>query len=121
MHGFSEREGRTIRIDGRKATIKGQFYAHDDIEKISLYNHLNGEKKILHNHKMHCGESGHGSGDSQLINGFLYSIRERKKHNALINASEILESHLMAFASEKSRLENRVIEMNSFRNKAQKL
>jgi len=47
MHGFSGREGRTIRIDGIK-----------------------GEKKIHHNHKMHCGESGHGSGDFQLINGF---------------------------------------------------
>ena len=121
MHGFSEREGRTLRIDGTKATLKGEFYTHDEYEKISLIDHLSGEKKVLYSHKMQIDRSGHGGGDFQLIDAFLNSVIERKKDQALINAQEILESHLMAFAAEKSRLGNKIVHMDSFRENTLKL
>jgi predicted dehydrogenase len=119
MHGFSDREGRTLRIDGTKATLRGKFYVHDGCEKISVVDHLTGEKKILHSHEMQMNRSGHGGGDFQLIDAFLNSVIERKKEHGLIDALEILESHLMAFAAEESRLSNKVINMDSFRDRMQ--
>jgi predicted dehydrogenase len=121
MHGFSEREGRTLRIDGTKATLKGEFYEHDEYEKISITDHLTGKTEVLYSHKMQINQSGHGGGDFQLIDAFLSSVVDRKKDQALISPHEILESHLMAFAAEKSRLEDNIVHMDSFRENAFKL
>jgi predicted dehydrogenase len=117
MHGFSEREGRTIRIDGTKATLKGEFYTHDGYENITLYDHLSGEKKIIHSHELQVSRSGHGGGDFQLIDAFLKAVLERRKDYSLTSALEILESHLMAFAAEESRLNKKIVDMRSFREK----
>jgi predicted dehydrogenase len=121
VHGFSEREGRTLRIDGTKATLKGEFYFHDSFERIVFIDHFSGKKSIIHTNRRQSERSGHGGGDFQLIDAFLEAVYSRRNDLAIINALEILESHLMAFAAEESRLKHKVIDMKSFRNKINNL
>jgi predicted dehydrogenase len=118
MHGFSEREGRTLRIDGTKATLFGAF--QDSGQKISIFDHYSGIEKEIFSQSFSSGEDGHGGGDFLMINAFLKSILERR-NQPLTNARESLESHLIAFAANESRLRDQVIEMKEFRNKAENL
>ncbi len=110
MHGFSHEEGRTFRIDGTKGTIVGDFLISDP--KITVYDSLNGTEEIFRGIKL---DEGHGGGDDGLLETFLSSVRDEKGKAKLTTARNALESHLMAFAADVSRLENRVIEMTEVR------
>ena len=112
MHGFSEREGRTLRIDGTEATLIGQFF--DSGQEITLFDHFSGTKEVIFSKKLTIDSSGHGGGDFTLIDAFLDTIHN-KKSQPLTNAYETLESHLMAFAANKSRLKGKIINMEKFR------
>jgi len=116
MHGFSEREGRTLRIDGTKATIIGEF--HISGEKIIFYDHFSGKEKLVYKKKLTRESGEHGVGDFELIDAFIESLINKKKAQPLTNARDSLESHLMAFAANESRLKGTVIDMEEFRKKA---
>ncbi|MHA1148206.1 MAG: Gfo/Idh/MocA family protein [Promethearchaeota archaeon] len=118
MHGFSENEGRTLRIDGTKATLIGNFHASG--EEIILFDHYSGEKATVYKQKLSLGAIGHGGGDFILIRGFLKSVRNREALS-LTGARASLESHIMAFAAEESRKNNKVIIMSEYRKKAESL
>jgi len=113
MHGFSEREGRTLRIDGTKATLIGQF--SDSGQEILLFDHFSGTEKVIFTQKLSIGSSGHGGGDFALVDAFLETLLNKSKSQPLTNAYETLESHLMAFAANESRLQAKVIDMQNFR------
>ena len=113
MHGFSEREGRTLRIDGTKATLYGQF--SDSGQKILLFDHFSGTEKVIFTQKLSIGSSGHGGGDFALVDAFLETLLNKSKSQPSTNAYETLESHLMAFAANESRLQAKVIDMQNFR------
>ncbi|MCK4896015.1 MAG: Gfo/Idh/MocA family oxidoreductase [Candidatus Heimdallarchaeota archaeon] len=109
LHGFSHEEGRTLRIDGTKGTIVGEFLISG--EKIKLFNAHSGKETLIHQDRM---ISGHGGGDDRLMTAFIYSVKNQTKE-ALSRAREALESHLMAFASDISRIEERIVEMEELR------
>ncbi|MFX0077552.1 MAG: Gfo/Idh/MocA family oxidoreductase, partial [Candidatus Hermodarchaeota archaeon] len=113
MHGFSEREGRTLRIDGTKATLICQFF--ESGQEIILFDHYSGTKKVIFSQKLMMSSSGHGGGEIGLLNAFLKTLHH-KKAQPLTNAIESLESHLMAFAANESRLNAKVIDMENFRH-----
>lgn len=115
MHGFSEQEGRTLRIDGTKATLIGQFFNAG--QKITLFDHFSGTEKVIFSQQLSLDSSGHGGGDFALIDAFLETLVDDGQAQPLTNANESLESHLMAFAAEESRLEEKVIKMQEFRTK----
>ena len=117
MHGFSEREGRTLRIDGTKATLMGEF--RDSGQKLVLYDHFNGEEKIIFSQDLTLDTSGHGGGDFSFIDAFIETLLNPSKMEPLTNARDTLESHFMAFAAEKSRLELKSIDMTEFREKSE--
>jgi predicted dehydrogenase len=113
MHGFSEREGRTLRIDGTKATLIGQF--SDSGQEILLFDHFSGTEEVIFTQKLSIDSSGHGGGDFALVDAFLETLLNKSKSQPLTNAYETLESHLMAFAANESRLQAKVIDMQKFR------
>ena len=118
MHGFSDNEGRTLRIDGTKGTLIGNFMASG--EEIILYDHFSGESINIYKARLSIGAVGHGGGDFRLIKGFLKSVRERESQ-PLTGARASLESHLMAFAAEEARKNHITINMNEFRKKVESL
>ncbi|MBY9020493.1 MAG: Gfo/Idh/MocA family oxidoreductase [Candidatus Lokiarchaeota archaeon] len=115
VHGFSENEGRTLRIDATKATLIGQFF--DSGQKITVYDHFTGTSKVIFSEKLSINTSGHGGGDFSLIDSFLETLTNKEKTEPLTNANNSIESHFMAFAAEESRLKAKVVEMEKFRTK----
>jgi hypothetical protein len=108
MHGFSHEEGRTIRIDGTKGTIIGEFISGKN--KLTVHDSLTGEIREIDEREV---VDGHGGGDIGLLDAFIEYIREDNKR--VTSAKESLESHLIAFAADISRIERRRINMEEVR------
>jgi len=117
MHGFSEREGRTLRIDGTRATIIGEY--HVSGEKIIFYDHFSGKEKLIYKKKLRMKAREYDQGDFELVEAFIKSLISKEMAEPLTNAKASLESHLMAFAAHKSRLNNSIIDMKKFRKQAE--
>ncbi len=111
MHGHSEEEGRTLRIDGSRATLKGKF-AHNTAW-LEIHEHLTGEVERFRFAAEVDQSAGHGGGDSGLMHHFVQVLRGEV--SPLTSARDSLESHLMAFAAEESRLQKATILMDSFK------
>ena len=115
MHGHSHREGRTMRYDGTRATLIGHYYATD--QEIQIHDHLTGKTEIIRPEIGPLGASGHGGGDEGLMRAFVQALRDPSA--ALTTARESLESHLMAFAAEKARVEGVVVDMDAYRRQVE--
>ena len=60
--------------------------------------------------------SGHGGGDFGIVRSFLNTLKGNPD-DSVTTARESLESHLLAFAAEESRLQKTVINMEEFRER----
>lgn len=56
---------------------------------------------------------GHGGGDTGLMDDFV-SLVLSKDGKALTSAEKSVQSHMMAFAAEESRLNNVIVNMEEF-------
>jgi Predicted dehydrogenases and related proteins len=109
MEACTGKWGRVISFCG----TKGQIVADTDEEKIFLYDFLSDKKTKI---PFEESESGHLGGDEAVVAAFVDALFSKEKGAMSTNASEAFESHAMALASEKSRLEGRVVKMNELRN-----
>jgi len=110
MHGHSNIEGRSTRIEGTRGQLEAFFGIGGGW--IEVRQHRSGSSK-----RYTTGSSeghGHGGGDQGLMNAFVKSLNNAGEQ-ALTTADQSLESHLMAFAAEKARLEERVVRMDEMR------
>ncbi|MHA1458055.1 MAG: hypothetical protein ACTSO6_01160 [Promethearchaeota archaeon] len=89
----------------------------DSGQKITIYDHFTGTSKVIFSEKLSFDYFGHGGGDFSLLDSFLEALTNPKKSQPLTNADETIESHLMAFAANKAREKNSIIEMDEFRMK----
>ena len=66
-------------------------------------------------------KSGHGGGDFKLMEDFIKSVNNGESH-IKTSAIDSIESHVMPFAAEYSRLNHEVVDINKFlRNELEKL
>jgi hypothetical protein len=112
MHGHSHREGRTLRIDGTRATLRGAFYTYR--QEIEIHDHLTGAVEPISLPIPSRTPTGHGGGDARLVNAFCRAVRKGGR-GGLTMAQESLESHLMAFAAERARKRQCVVGMDAYR------
>jgi predicted dehydrogenase len=122
MHGHSHREGRTMRYDGTRATLRGCFYPEE--QRIEIHDHLTGDVEVIRTSAGRVRTDGHGGGDAALMEAFVHSVRtasQGRGSHPRTSARESLESHLMAFAAERARLEGTVLSMDEFRSQAEAL
>jgi len=117
MHGHSHREGRTLRYDGTRATLRGAYFF--DEQRIEIHDHLTGKVEVVEPEMGPLGGTGHGGGDYGLMQAFVRAVRDPK--TAMTTAREALESHLLAFAADQARLDGTVIDMRDFRRQAETL
>ena len=110
MHGHAHEEGRTMRYAGTRATLRGKF---GEQSRIEIHDHLTGQTEEV---DITSASSGHGGGDFGIVEGFVRAVRGEAP--PLTTAREALESHLLAFAAEQSRLEGSVVDMAEFRTRA---
>ena len=102
MHGHSHVEGRSMRYDGSRATLIGDF--SDPEPDIVVHDHLTetSERTVPY------ASAGHGGGDERLMAAFVRAVRDGDR-TGLSNVQEAVQSHLLAFAAEESRLNGGVL------------
>ena len=109
MQGHSHREYRSTRIDGTLGTIFAEFGQAGSW--VEVHDKLTG--KITRYNTSATAESGHGGGDLGLMESFVRSLSGEIAPQS--SASDAIESHLMAFASEKARKEKSVIDFPAYK------
>ncbi len=103
--------GRRIRIMGTKGYLEG------DEETIRTLDFLTGEwSEIYVNTLAPDITGGHGGGDAGLMNAFVDAVRNNDRSLITTGPEVSLESHIIAFAAEKARIENRVVPVAEFYN-----
>lgn len=95
LHGMSYKDGRELRIDGTKGSIKTNFYNTGFF--LESYDHISGTTK---KYKLALEKVPGGGGDTYIVDGFLNAINGIAP--PLTTARESLYSHLMAFAADRS-------------------
>lgn len=112
LSAFTDEVCRTIKIMGTLGEIRG----YDSRNKIEVYKFGQGEGRYSNGAVEYITpevlEGGHGGGDTGLMDDFLQVIRGGG--DAKTNAETSLQSHMMAFASEKSRVEGKIINIDEF-------
>ena len=115
LHGFASSEGRWIRIEGTGGTLFGKLT--NEHQEIVLYDHHHVRQKLLLDIDLDL--RGHGGGDDGLMESLTASFDGSSAGSdsleVLTSARASLESHLLAFAADKSQHENRVVDMDEMR------
>jgi len=102
MHGHSHEEGRTLRIDGSRGTLRGKFGGGGRLE---VHDHCTGKKKI---YRIKTDLLGHSEGDFRIMENFVSVLNGEK---GLTGARESLISHYLAFGAHESRIKGKVIKL----------
>jgi predicted dehydrogenase len=116
MHGHSAEEGRSIRIDGTKATLRGTFKS--SLQEIRLEPHdmqtafKGGGEVVPITAPAGITGGGHGGGDDGLVAAFVQAVWD----GAPEPVSSYMESHFLAFAIEQARTSGHVVDLETFRS-----
>lgn len=111
MTAFTNKITRKINIYGSH----GEIYGDLDENKIIIQHFGKGEE-IINLNLPFKDLVGHAGGDEGIIEEFVRLLKGEIKES-LSNIEESIESHLMAFAAEESRLENKVVNMDKIRER----
>ncbi|EGG32129.1 Gfo/Idh/MocA family protein [Paenibacillus sp. HGF5] len=109
MSAFTRDVSRTIKLMGTRGEIRGAM-EKNEIEII----HFGSGKVERISFADRGGHVGHGGGDMGLIKDFLRLVQTGGSNQGLTSASRSVQSHLMAFAAEQSRVDGRIINLNEF-------
>jgi predicted dehydrogenase len=112
MCAFTNEISRTLKLMGTKGEIRGHF-EKNEIEVIYFNNNV---RDII---KIPPSIFGHGGGDDALMREFVKNVMEPSKEIET-SASMSLQSHLIAFAAEESRLQNKVINIKKYSSEVAK-
>lgn len=94
----------------------GEIEADDGTKQIIIRKHVSSpgdtfQEKVIN---IRTNGSGHGGGDAGIMEAFTNSLRDSDSESRS-TISESVESHLMAFAIEKSRITGQTVDMEEFR------
>jgi predicted dehydrogenase len=108
--------GRHIRIMGTKGEIVGEM-GDDSVRLFDFYTRDAVRIKSTDVITDQAIDGGHGGGDCGIIRTFCKFITGDYHGNSLTNIDTSIESHLIAFAAEESRLNGTVIDMKEYKNR----
>ncbi|OZQ67320.1 oxidoreductase [Paenibacillus sp. VTT E-133280] len=109
MSAFTKDVSRTLKLMGTTGEIRGAM-EKNEIEVI----HFGSGKVERISFENAGGHVGHGGGDMGLIKDFVKLVRAEGKIQGLTSANHSIQSHLMAFAAEQSRIEGNSIVLKEF-------
>jgi predicted dehydrogenase len=109
MQGCAPVEGRTLRIDGMRASM----YGNESRNSLEVHDHLTGDVERF---ESLMPKGGHGGGDAGIMHDFLKALQGET--DVMTSASESLVSHLMAFAAEEARARQQVVDFTAYRSAA---
>lgn len=108
MSAFTQETTRTIKLMGTHGEIRG----HMEAGEITWIPFGGGQVEKVTQKGTDAG--GHGGGDLGIVKDFIRLIREGNKGESRTSASISVQSHLMAFAAEKSRVEGKVVHLPTY-------
>lgn len=111
MSAFTNDCNRTIKLMGTKGEIRGAMEKNE----IEIIDFLSGSKDVI-SLKEKESRYGHGGGDYGIMHDFVQLVQNDGAKKGLTSVNISVQSHLMAFAAEKSRLEKKVIDIDEFVN-----
>ncbi|OAB40331.1 Gfo/Idh/MocA family protein [Paenibacillus antarcticus] len=109
MSAFTRDVSRTMKLMGTKGEIRGAM-EKNEIEIL----HFGSGKVERISFEDKGGHVGHGGGDMGLMKDFLRLVREDGKSHGITSAEQSIQSHLMAFASEQSRMDGNSVRLKDF-------
>lgn len=107
MCAFTYEGGRSMKLMG----THGQILCDMDKNQIEVRDFGTGKSE---NVCIEADSRGHGGGDKGIMRDFVELIRNEDGKKGLTSASESVQSHLMALAAEKSRLEGCVMILEDY-------
>lgn len=110
LQGLATHERRTIRVSGTKGELRGLF--QDGLIEVTQHGSLEAEKI-----RIETSTDGHSGGDHGLLAHFTDVIRSGALHDVRASGRVSLESHLLGFAAEESRLGGGVVDMDDYRTR----
>ncbi|RXZ76649.1 gfo/Idh/MocA family oxidoreductase [Paenibacillaceae bacterium] len=112
LSAFTEKCNRTLKLMG----TEGEIRATMETNEIEIRRFGSGELEQIKLVDPE-GHVGHGGGDNRLVFDFAKSIRSQGTHSSSTSARASLQSHLMAFAAEQSRVEKRMVRLEDYHSK----
>jgi predicted dehydrogenase len=109
MNGLAAVPSRTIRVSGSLGELQGCF--EDGQIEVHRHGELTPERI-----EVPFSPFGHGGGDEGLLRHFVGVVGRNARDDVLASGRVTLESHLMGFAAERSRLEGQTVDMATFRS-----
>jgi predicted dehydrogenase len=106
MTAFTHENTRTIKVMGSLGEIRGHMDKH--VIEIHTFGSDKGETIDTE-----TSQFGHGGGDNGIMEAFI-ALVETGANAEIASADAAVTSHLMAFAAETSRVENRTIDFASY-------
>ena len=107
MTAFTTDMARQLKVCGTKGQIKADMNAHT----VSLHRFgESGPREITLETPPQTNNYGHGGGDYYLMRDFVRAVQSGGDGN-LSSARVSLQSHLICFAAERSRVERRIVEL----------
>lgn len=106
LSAFTNKVHRTLKIMG----TLGEIRADDALNEVSVQR-FGDAHKTIYNPRVVSG--GHGGGDHQMMIDFISLIKDGVG-SGLTSADRSVQSHLMSFAAEKSRLEGHTVRIKDF-------
>jgi predicted dehydrogenase len=109
MCGYTADISRSLKIMG----TNGELRAHMENNEIEVRDFMTHNRQVIHT----ATGLGHGGGDDGLLHNFaklVRSIDPTERLHSLTSAFVSTQSHLMAFAAERARLEKKVIDLEEF-------
>lgn len=107
ISAFTHDISRTIKIMGTYGEIRG----HMEKNEIEVYQFGKKDPVII---RPEVSEGGHGGGDYKMMDQFV-EIMRGEREEVLTSAEVSVQSHVMAFAAEKSRLEEVFVDIEKYK------
>ncbi|MGO4496291.1 Gfo/Idh/MocA family protein [Paenibacillus sp. 2RAB27] len=113
MSAFTEKCNRTLKLMGTTGEIRATMET-DEIE----IRPFGAERVEVIKLQASEGHVGHGGGDGRLVKDFVRTVRAMASGQGVkssqTSAKASVQSHLMAFAAERSRVEKRMVPLEEF-------
>ncbi len=109
INAFSYECNRSLRVYGTKGELRGDLVSN----RIEFHDFVSGTCEI---YNINSQEGRHGGGDYGIMQDFVNMINGSGKGKGLTSIVDAEQSHIMAFAAEKSRLENCLVNIDAYRD-----
>jgi predicted dehydrogenase len=104
-------------IEGERGThfmgTKANMRCSAEKNEIIITDYLTGTKEVI---KVKAPTTGHGGGDYAIMRDFVELVRADGAVSGKTSADKSVQSHIMALAAEKSRVEGTIINIDDFIN-----